>query len=40
MALMVAGALALCSIGVLIFFIHQVPSKIQINSVIQDVDSA
>ena len=37
MALMVAVALALCSIGVLIFFIHHVPSKIHINSVIQEI---
>ena len=37
MALLVAVALAICSIAVLIFFIHHVPSKIHINSVIQDV---
>ena len=37
MALLVAVLLALCSIAVLIFFIHHVPSKIHINSVIEDV---
>lgn len=37
LALLVAVLLALCSIGVLIFFIHHVPSKIHINSVIEDV---
>ncbi len=37
MALLVAVALAVCSIAVLIFFIHHVPSHIHINSVIEDV---
>ena len=37
MALLVGVLLALCSIAVLIFFIHHVPSKIHINSVIKDV---
>lgn len=37
LALLVGVLLALCSIGVLIFFIHHVPSKIHINSVIEDV---
>jgi len=37
MALLVAVALALCSIAVLIFFIHHVPSKIHINNVIDDI---
>lgn len=37
LALLVAVALAICSIAVLIFFIHHVPSKIHINSVIEDV---
>jgi uncharacterized membrane protein len=37
MALMVAVVLAVCSIAVLIFFIHHVPSKIHINSVIKDI---
>ncbi|TZG25823.1 DUF2254 domain-containing protein [Sphingomonas montanisoli] len=37
MALLVGVLLALCSIAVLIFFIHHVPSKIHINSVIEDV---
>ncbi len=36
-ALLVGVILALCSIAVLIFFIHHVPSKIHINSVIEDV---
>ncbi len=36
-ALLVAVALALCSIAVLIFFIHHVPSRIHINSVIEAV---
>ena len=36
-ALLVAVLLALCSIAVLIFFIHHVPSKIHINNVIEDV---
>ena len=36
-ALMVAVVLALCSIAVLIFFIHHVPSKLHINSVIEDI---
>jgi len=39
MALLVGVALALCSIAVLIFFIHHVPSKLHINSVIDDVGS-
>ncbi|MCP6134865.1 DUF2254 domain-containing protein, partial [Klebsiella pneumoniae] len=33
----VAVLLAICSIAVLIFFIHHVPSKIHINSVIEDI---
>lgn len=37
MALLVGVLLALCSIAVLIFFIHHVPSKIHINSVIKDI---
>ena len=37
LALLVAVGLALCSIAVLIFFIHHVPSKIHINSVIEDI---
>ncbi|RZM33199.1 MAG: DUF2254 domain-containing protein [Sphingomonas sp.] len=37
LALLVGVALALCSIAVLIYFIHHVPSKIHINSVIEDV---
>jgi len=37
LALLVAVLLALCSIAVLIYFIHHVPSKIHINSVIEDV---
>ena len=37
LALLVAVLLAVCSIAVLIFFIHHVPSKIHINSVIEDV---
>jgi len=37
MALLVGVALALCSIAVLIFFIHHVPSKLHINNVIEDV---
>ncbi|EQB00979.1 DUF2254 domain-containing protein [Sphingobium indicum] len=37
LALLVAVLLALCSIAVLIFFIHHVPSKIHINNVIEDV---
>ncbi len=37
LALLVGVLLALCSIGVLIYFIHHVPSKIHINSVIEDV---
>ncbi|WP_156678162.1 DUF2254 domain-containing protein [Sphingomonas profundi] len=37
MALLVAVLLAICSIAVLIFFIHHVPSKLHINSVIEDV---
>jgi len=37
MALLVGVVLALCSIAVLIFFIHHVPSKIHINSVIKDI---
>lgn len=36
-ALLGGVVLALCSIAVLIFFIHHVPSKIHINSVIEDV---
>ena len=37
MALLVGVFLAVCSIAVLIFFIHHVPSKIHINSVIEDI---
>lgn len=37
MALLVGVLLALCSIAVLIFFIHHVPSKIHINNVIKDI---
>ena len=37
MAVLVALLLAVCSIGVLIFFIHHVPSRIHINSVIEDI---
>ena len=37
LALLVGVLLALCSIAVLIFFIHHVPSKIHINNVIEDV---
>lgn len=37
MALLVGVLLAICSIAVLIFFIHHVPSKIHINSVIKDI---
>ncbi|MFD1104649.1 DUF2254 domain-containing protein [Sphingobium olei] len=39
LALLVAVLLAICSIAVLIFFIHHVPSKIHINSVIEDIGS-
>lgn len=37
LALLVAVVLAICSIAVLNFFIHHVPSKIHINSVIEDI---
>lgn len=37
LALVLAVVLALCSIAVLIFFIHHVPSKLHINSVVEDV---
>jgi uncharacterized membrane protein len=37
LALLVGVALALCSIAVLIFFIHHVPNKLHINSVIEDI---
>ncbi len=37
LALLVAVALALCSIAVLIFFIHHVPSRIHISSVIEGI---
>jgi len=37
LALLVGVALALCSIGVLIFFIHHVPRQLHINSVVEDV---
>jgi uncharacterized membrane protein len=37
LALLVAVLLAVCSVAVLIFFIHHVPSKIHINSVIDDI---
>jgi uncharacterized membrane protein len=37
LALLVGVALALCSISVLIFFIHHVPSQLHINVVIEDV---
>ena len=36
-ALLVAVLLAICSIAVLIYFIHHVPSTIHINSVIEDI---
>lgn len=37
LALLVAVVLAVCSVAVLIFFIHHVPSRIHINSVIEDI---
>lgn len=37
LALLVGVLLAMCSIAVLIFFIHHVPSKIHINNVIDDI---
>ncbi|WP_091740598.1 DUF2254 domain-containing protein [Phenylobacterium immobile] len=37
LALLVGVALALCSIAVLIFFIHHVPSQLHINVVIEDI---
>jgi uncharacterized membrane protein len=37
LALLVGVVLALCSIGVLIFFIHHVPQQLHINSVVQGV---
>lgn len=37
LSLLVGVGLALCSIAMLIFFIHHVPSKIHINSVIEDI---
>jgi uncharacterized membrane protein len=37
LALLVGVALALCSIAVLIFFIHHVPSQLHINNVIQGI---
>ena len=37
LALLVGVLLAVCSIAVLIFFIHHVPSKIHINNVIKDI---
>lgn len=37
LGLAVGVVLALCSIGVLIFFIHHVPSKLHINNVIEEV---
>lgn len=37
LALLIGVALALCSIAVLIFFIHHVPSQLHINTVIEDV---
>jgi len=40
LSLLVAVGLAICSIGVLIFFIHHVPSKIHINSVIEEIGDA
>ena len=40
LSLLVAVGLALCSIAVLIFFIHHVPSKIHINSVIEEIGDA
>lgn len=39
MAVLVAVLLAICSISVLIFFIHHVPSKLHINSVIDGIGS-
>lgn len=37
LAVLIALLLAVCSITVLIFFIHHVPSRIHINSVIEDI---
>ena len=37
LALIIAIALALCSIAVLIFFIHHVPTRIHISNVIRDI---
>lgn len=37
LAVLVALLLAVCSVGVLIFFIHHVPRRIHINSVIEDI---
>ena len=37
LALLVAVALVLCSVAVLIFFIHHVPTRIHINSVIEEI---
>lgn len=37
LAVLVALLLAVCSIAVLIFFIHHVPSRLHINSVIEDI---
>jgi uncharacterized membrane protein len=37
LALLVGVALALCSIAVLIFFIHHVPRRLHINSVVEDI---
>ncbi|SFJ00187.1 Uncharacterized membrane protein [Sphingomonas sp. NFR04] len=37
LAVLVALLLAICSVGVLIFFIHHVPQRIHINSVIEDI---
>lgn len=37
LAVLVALLLAVCSVGVLIFFIHHVPQRIHINSVIEDI---
>ena len=37
LSLLVGVGLALCSIGVLIFFIHHVPKQLHINNVVEDV---
>jgi len=40
LALIIAIALALCSIAVLIYFIHHVPTRIHISNVIRDIGEA